>query len=705
MSERHLGWATLLAFAARQQRGQRGRTALAILAPLLAVLGVALAGTVTTSATLVALHDLARRPAALYDLLVRPRGAVTAVERRLGLVAPDELRWGTGITLAQWSAIARLPGVAVAAPVAPGGTLRLAAPWPRRVAVAGIDPASEARLLPLGRALTAGALLPAALAPRELLTPPLLLLTAAGRAPHATTTAALLQTLNGATVGGGLSPPALDGYRLLGTSALHTPALARQSATVLPALPGTAAAWLTIGRPAGAVVGVLDAARLLLGDQGLDPLPFAVYGRGTQAALPELLTDVRALCRLLGDGCISALRVRVRAPAGINSRRAALVAQVAQAIESRTGLRVDVTYGAAARPVQVEDHGRAQTELWTAPGAALAISRGVNAVNLLLLGLVCAVAAISIVASSLVAALQRGREREILRHHGWSRRELRALALADVALVGAAIALPALAALAGVALALGPGALSPVTWAALPLGLGLYLLGATVGSSQWSVGSRQLAVVRRHRHGSGVRPPATDNWLLPTAYYLLPWWLVLALRDQWRRPLRAVLAALAAGVTAGVFALLLLGLGALHGLLSLTLLGQSVALELAPYHLALAAIAVCLALAGLADLAAQNVRERRAELGTLRALGCAPRLVLRLVAVEAGLPSIPGALLGVLATTLLMMRSYGAALDATLVVPDALRAGAAAMFLGLAAMLPPAILATRISPVEAQRDD
>ncbi|MST32429.1 FtsX-like permease family protein [Acidimicrobiaceae bacterium USS-CC1] len=54
-----------------------------------------------------------------YDILVRPEAAVSGLERRAGLVSQDYLAGSFGgITLGQWRKVLRLPGVAVAAPVA-----------------------------------------------------------------------------------------------------------------------------------------------------------------------------------------------------------------------------------------------------------------------------------------------------------------------------------------------------------------------------------------------------------------------------------------------------------------------------------------------------------------------------------------------------------------------------------------------------------
>ncbi len=732
MSARRFGWAMLFSFAWRQRRGGIGRMALALASPLLAVLGFALANTIATSAALVTQRDLTGHSPGAYDLLVRPSGDVSEAERTLRLVAPDELRWGSGITIGQWQAIARLPEVEVAAPVAPAGTLRLALPAgaachasgaPRAprgtaqgggmvdLAVVGIDPMAEARLTPLGRALRSGALLPAAMPPRQWLTPPFLLVATQTANSSAQRGALSCPGIDGlaamGTLGGGLLPPAVDRYVLTASpSPGAVPAVRRADAVGLPPLPGTATSWLSIGSPAGGIDGVVDPARLSLGEPRLDPLPFALYGRAPDPpnmpgydAGHVLLTDARAICRLLGDGCIGAVRVRVAAPGGINGRRAAVVAAVARAIEQRTGLWVDVTYGAAGRAVRVltntnntgAHRGDGATDLWLAEGATLAISRGVNAINLLLFGLIGALAVLSTVADAVVSGLRRAPERALLRDNGWSRSALRRLTLADTALVGGLAGLLALL-LLSLLLFAGWTAPSPAPWAVLPLTIVSYALGAALGDTL----ARVDRVARARNRGHGSR--ADDG-------RLLPWWFVLALRNAGRRPLRATLAVLTAAGAATVFTILLLGVTTLHGLLSVTVLGQGIAVELAPYHAGLAAIAVALTLGALANLGTQGVRERRAELGTLRAVGFSTWAVLRLVAVEAALTAVAGSLLGVTATTLAVVWTYGEAIDRALLGPAILASCAAAAALCIAAAVVPAARAMRVTPSEAQRDE
>jgi hypothetical protein len=106
-------------FVASQLRHRRGRT-LALAAGIL-VAGVAFT-ILTASAHTAAFRTrgtISRNYRTAYDILVRPHGSTTPLERREGLVRDNYLSgiYG-GISFAQWHKIERMPGVAVAAPIA-----------------------------------------------------------------------------------------------------------------------------------------------------------------------------------------------------------------------------------------------------------------------------------------------------------------------------------------------------------------------------------------------------------------------------------------------------------------------------------------------------------------------------------------------------------------------------------------------------------
>jgi putative ABC transport system permease protein len=93
-----------------------------------------------------------------YDILVRPRGSATPLERSAGLVRSNYLSgiYG-GITLRQWSTIAHVPGIEVAAPVANVGYVF---PWQKvRIGIKGLltnAPAQLYRIKTWWRAIDGG---------------------------------------------------------------------------------------------------------------------------------------------------------------------------------------------------------------------------------------------------------------------------------------------------------------------------------------------------------------------------------------------------------------------------------------------------------------------------------------------------------------------------------------------------------------------
>jgi putative ABC transport system permease protein len=106
-------------FVWSQFRFRRGRTAALAVAILVASVSFTLltASTKTSSLRVHGTLTSSFRPA--YDILVRPPGTSTELERSRRLVRPNFLSgvYG-GITLRAWQRILKMPGVAVAAPVA-----------------------------------------------------------------------------------------------------------------------------------------------------------------------------------------------------------------------------------------------------------------------------------------------------------------------------------------------------------------------------------------------------------------------------------------------------------------------------------------------------------------------------------------------------------------------------------------------------------
>jgi putative ABC transport system permease protein len=98
---------------------RRGRAAALVAGLFVATLGfIVLTGTSNTQ-RLEVRGTVSKSFRSAYDILVRPHGTRTALERQSGLVRPNYLSglFG-GIRMRQWRRIQRIPGIAVAAPIA-----------------------------------------------------------------------------------------------------------------------------------------------------------------------------------------------------------------------------------------------------------------------------------------------------------------------------------------------------------------------------------------------------------------------------------------------------------------------------------------------------------------------------------------------------------------------------------------------------------
>src|SRR5260370_12251496 len=176
--------------------------------------------------------------------------------------------------------------------------------------------------------------------------------------------------------GGGITRYARVGYALMQSGSANSapPALSLLSAgadaggllTRLPLLPGATTPWVTFGK--GGTFATFDAAslpafsgnnsfsaplRVYPPEPGEAPLRLSPQHSATSSP-PLLITTVKAACALIGEQCISAVRVRVANLGPFGPHSEALLQQVAADSEARTGLQVDVLTGAACRTRRVD---------------------------------------------------------------------------------------------------------------------------------------------------------------------------------------------------------------------------------------------------------------------------------------------------------------------------------------------------------------
>jgi hypothetical protein len=112
----------VLRFIAAELLHRRGRTLALLVAIACSTAAFAVLTGASRTARLQVRGTVAANFRGAYDILVRPRGARDEVERREGLVRADLVAGAPeGISEAQWHEVAAIPGVDLAAPIAPLG--------------------------------------------------------------------------------------------------------------------------------------------------------------------------------------------------------------------------------------------------------------------------------------------------------------------------------------------------------------------------------------------------------------------------------------------------------------------------------------------------------------------------------------------------------------------------------------------------------
>ncbi|MFI1193141.1 FtsX-like permease family protein [Micromonospora sp. NPDC020750] len=412
---------------------------------------------------------------------------------------------------------------------------------------------------------------------------------------------------------------------------------------------------------------------------------------GHLSAPPLLLTSLASVPKLLAGGGspqltapISAIRVRVADVGGYSERAAEQVRLVAERIAQATGLDVDITLGSSPAPQAVElpagSFGRPAlrlTEEWSALGVASVITKAVDRKSVALFVLVLVVCALFLGNAVAAAVRDRRSELAVLACLGWPARRIGALILGEVGALGLAAGLLAL----GLAVPLGAALGIDVGWRRALLAVPVALLLALVAGL-----TPALRAARAHP-AAALRPPvATARWVRR------PRTLAgLALANLARTPGRTLLGSGALAI--GVAALTLVAAAgyAFRGAIVGNLLGDAVSLSVRDADRLAAVATVLLGAAAVADVLYLNIRDRAAELATLRAVGWTDAALTRLIGYEGFLLGALGALAGA------ALGLGGAAwlvgdLPAALVLVAAVVAAAGVLITCAAALVPAALL-------------
>jgi hypothetical protein len=391
------------------------------------------------------------------------------------------------------------------------------------------------------------------------------------------------------------------------------------------------------------VVGADQATRDRLGNRPLAP---GGNPGGYLSSPPMLLTSIASLQDLLGDtqgtdtaAPLSAVRVRVAGVHGFTPTSRERVRLVAQDIAARTGLDVDITYGSSPTPQTVTlVAGRYQrpelrvTEHWVKKGVAASIVTAIDRKSAVLFVLVLVVCALFL--ANAVAAGVRDRRTELatLAAIGWPAHRIFAAVLGEVAVIGTVAGLGALA-LAG---PLGDLLSVTTTWTQALLAVPTAVVLSLVAGLLPALGAA------RGRPAAGLRPAATRPRRAGRPRGPVTMGLLNLVRVPGRTALGA--GALAIGIAAATV------LGAItytfHGAIVGTLLGDAVSLRVRAVDTMAVAATVLLGALAVADVLYLNIRDRAAELATLRATGWTAGALARLVAAEGLGIGVLGGVLG-----------------------------------------------------------
>jgi len=381
---------------------------------------------------------------------------------------------------------------------------------------------------------------------------------------------------------------------------------------------------------------------------GADLMPNQNLG-GLVSQPVDLVTTLSALPALQNTGYyggnlpisdpISVIRVRVAGVTGPNPVSLERIREVAQQIAVRTHLDVDIVAGSSPTPTTIAvpagkfgQPALTLTENWVKKGVAIAILAAVDKKSVALFTLILIVCALFVANSASAAVRGRRRELGVLACLGWTRPRLFAAVLGEVAglglaagILGAAAALPLTSAL-GLRASPGRAALAvPVAVLVALVAGALPAWHAARAEPLASVRPPVLAV-RRARQPAGITGLAVVNVL--------------------RTPGRAALGALSLAVGVTALTILAAVTFAFRGVIVGSLLGNAIALQVRGVDYVAGIAMVALGVLAVADVVILNIRERAAELATMRAVGWPESALGRLVITEGVIIGMAGALTG-----------------------------------------------------------
>jgi putative ABC transport system permease protein len=355
---------------------------------------------------------------------------------------------------------------------------------------------------------------------------------------------------------------------------------------------------------------------------------------------PLLLTTVASLPALLNTNYfhgvpakqrlapISAIRVRVAGVTGADATSIARIDSVALRIHELTGLDVDITAGSSPHPLTLAlpagRFGRPPLNLiegWSKKGVSVSFLRGVDRKQIALFAMIPLLCCLFLGNGVVAAARSRRSEIGALMTLGWDRAPIFRLLLSEILFVGLAAGVVGMGTAYGVSLLLG---LHPTLLSILivfPTALGMALLAGLLPS--WSA--------TKDTPLDALRPPVVGSGHGGRVDHLA----ALAIVNLRRIPGRAFLGGLGLVVGACALTVLIAVEQAFNGVLAGSVLGDAISVQVRGFDYLAVGFVIGLAALSVADVLYLNLRERQAELVTLRTLGWQQHHLAKVVLIEA----------------------------------------------------------------------
>jgi len=403
----------------------------------------------------------------------------------------------------------------------------------------------------------------------------------------------------------------------------------------------------------------------------------------TLSALPAL-ENSRAYTEVPAGDPISAIRVKVAGVTGPGALSRERINAVAQQIEQRTGLEVDVVAGSSPSPVTIDmSAGRfgqpplTLSENWVKEGVAVAILKAVDKTSVALYVLILVVCGLFVGNAATAAVRGRRRELGVLAAVGWSQSRLFATVLGELAAIGLGAGLVAAAISVPISAALGLDASPARAVLAVPVAVAVAVAGGLVPA--W--------LAARADPVSSVRPP-----VLAAGRAHQPRGITsLALLNVTRTPGRTLIGVVSLAVGIAALTMLTAVTFAFRGVVVGSLLGDAVAVQVRGVDYIAAGATAALGVLAVADVVFLNIRERAAELATIRSFGWRDSALARLVITEGALIGVTGSLAGA-GFGLAAAAWFAGALPARLLAIAAAAVAAGIIITAAAALLPAALL-------------